>query len=61
MDNISSILAIVNKGRIGTGDFVAIDYEGMQRIDSLKQKIAPDSSTIANLYGVPIEIQPRHF
>lgn len=30
MDDISSILAIVNKGKTGTGDFVAIDYEGMQ-------------------------------
>ena len=58
MDNISSIVAIVNKSKIGDVDFVAIDHEGMRRIDSLKQKIAIDSSEIAKLYAVPIDIHP---
>lgn len=60
MDDISTIVAIVNKSRIGSGDFFAIDYEGMGSIDRLKQKIALDSSKIAKIYAVPIEIQLKY-
>lgn len=61
MDDISSILAIVNKSKIGAGDFVAVNQDGMRKIDGLKMKISKNASTIAKLYAIEIEIHPKLF
>ena len=61
MDAVSSIQAIVNKSKVGQGDFVAIDYDGMMKIDELKLQISKKSSEIAKLNHIDIEISPKGF
>jgi hypothetical protein len=61
MDAVSDIQAIVNKSKVGQGDFVAIDYDGMMKIDELKVEISKKSSKIAKLHQIDIEINPKGF
>lgn len=61
MDSISTILAIVNKSKVGQGDFVAIDYDGMREIDKLKTMIANNSSAMAKSNNIKIEINTINF
>ncbi|EEW1570376.1 SMEK domain-containing protein [Enterobacter hormaechei] len=55
-DDLSHIQAIINKSRVCNDDFVCISHEDMARIDQLKIKIANDSSKIAKLYHIKMEI-----
>lgn len=61
MDAVSDIQAIVNKSKVGLGDFVAIDYDGMMKIDELKVQISKKSSEIVKLNQIDIEINPKGF
>lgn len=61
MDAVSDIQAIVNRSKFGQGDFVAIDYDGMMKIDELKVEISKKSSEIAKLNQIDIEINPKGF
>jgi hypothetical protein len=61
MDAVSEIQAIVNKSKVGQGDFVAIDYDEMMKIDELKVRISKKSSEIAKLNQIDIEISPKGF
>lgn len=55
-DDLSHIQAIINKSRVSNDDFVYISHEDMARIDQLKIKIANDSSKIAKLNNIKMEI-----
>ncbi|OBP17057.1 regulator [Rheinheimera sp. SA_1] len=59
MDRVSDILVIVNKSKVGQGEAVCIDWDGMNEIDRLKKLIAEDSTDIAKLHGIDIVIDPR--
>lgn len=54
MDNITSILAVVNAS--SRGGYVNVPFAGMQQIDLIKQRIADDASMIARQYGIKIHI-----
>lgn len=58
MDAISEIQAIVNNSNYSHGDFVAINSDGMMKIDGLKRQIAQISSDIGKLNQIDIEINP---
>lgn len=61
IDYVSDIQAIVHSSKVGRGDFVAIDYDGMMKIDELKVRISKKSSEIAKLKQIDIEINPKVF
>jgi len=61
MDAVSDIQVIVNKSKVGQRDFVAIDHDGMMKIDELKVEISKKSSEIAKLNQIDIEINPKGF
>ncbi|MGM7738368.1 SMEK domain-containing protein [Yersinia enterocolitica] len=56
MDDLSLIQAIINKSKVNHSDFVNINYEDMVSIDKLKIKIANNSSEIAKLNNIKMEI-----
>lgn len=56
LDDISSILAIVNQSKSTGSDFVCIQFEEREKINQLKRKIATQSSEIARNYKIPIQI-----
>lgn len=59
MDAVSGIQAIVNSSKVGDGDRVAIDYDGMVKIDELKVRISKSSSAIAKVKQIDIEINSK--
>ena len=61
MDAVSDIQAIVNSSKVGQGGSVAINYDGMMKIDKLKLQISTKSSEIAKLNHISIQINPKGF
>ncbi|MCX2707476.1 MULTISPECIES: SMEK domain-containing protein [Pseudomonas] len=61
MDSVSDIQAIVNGSKSSNDDFVAIDQQGMMKIDELKTQISKKTSEIAKAKQIDIAINLKSF